>query len=118
MGFKTAKRTRACLRTSRACAAKKASVAHSACRVADAVGLVTAIAVRNAHVCLASRAEVSSVALRTSGVADAVGLVVCIAIRNARVCIAHQKTKALSSTRTWLASGSVISSVAHSTRRV
>ena len=73
---------------------------------------------RNARVCLASRAEVPSVALRASAIADAVGLVACIAIRNARVCNDNQTTEACNTKRTWLASGSVVSSVAHSTRRI
>ena len=95
MGYKTAKRKRACQRTSRACAAKKASVAHSACRVADAVGLVTAVAILNARVCLACRSEVSSVALRASVATDAVGLGTAVTIRNARVCVRHEYNHAI-----------------------
>ena len=56
--------------------------------------------------------------MSASTVADAVGLVACIAIRNARVCNDNQTTEACNTKRTWLASGSIVSSVAHSTRRI
>ena len=78
------------------------SVALRASTVADAVGLVACIAIRNARVCVAyqktkalgstrtwltSGSVVSSVAHSTRRVRDAVGLVGAVTVGDAGVCV-------------------------------